>query len=115
VLADGGFYNWDLIQWFIREQFFFIIRGRVNTGVKPLVQKHQKELRQKGALLVVDYRLNKSHTRKRFPVKLVLYQTGHRIMALVVPTTCNLSGKQVYQLYRQRFTIETYYRQTHRF
>jgi hypothetical protein len=115
VLADGGFYNWDLIQWLIRKQVFFIIRGRVNTGVKPLVQKYQEELRQKGANLIVDYRLNKSHTRKKFPVKLVLYQTGHRIVALVVPPTCNISGSQLYQLHRRRFTIETYYRQMHRF
>jgi len=115
ILADGGFYNWDLIQWFIREQVSFVIRGRVNSDVKPLLQKYQEELRQKGASLVVDYRLNKGHTRKRFPVKLVLYQEGNRVLALVVPPTCNLSGKQVCQLYRKRFTIETYYRQMHRF
>ncbi len=115
VLADGGFYNWDLIQWFIHKQVFFIIRGRVNRGVKPLVQKHQEELRQKGTHLVVDYRLNKGHTRKRLPVKLALCRAGYRIMALITPPTCTLSGRRIYELYRQRFTIETYYRQMHRF
>ncbi len=115
VLADGGFYNWDLIQWFIREQVFFIIRGRVNAGVKPLVQKHQEELHQTGTSLVVDYRLNKGHTRKKFPVKLVLYREKSRVFALIAPPTCNMSGSKIYQLYRQRFTIETYYRQMHRF
>ena len=115
VLADGGFYNWDLIQWLIHEQVFFIIRGRVNTGVKPLVQKHKEKLRQNGASLILDYRLNKGHTRKRFPVKLALYKESPRILALIAPPTCKLSGRQVHQLYQQRFTIETYYRQMHRF
>jgi hypothetical protein len=80
-----------------------------------LVQKHQEELRQKGAHLVVDYRLNKGHTRKRLPVKLALCRAGDHILALIVPPTCVLSGGQIYELYRQRFTIETYYRQIHRF
>ena len=66
-------------------------------------------------VLFVDYKLNKGHTRKRFPVKLALCQEGTRVIALVVPTTCNLSEKQVYLLYQRRFTIETYYRQMHRF
>jgi len=115
VLADGGFYNYDLIQWLIHKQVFFIIRGRVNAGVKPLVRKYQEELRQKGTHLVVDYRVNKGHTRKRLLVKLTLCRAGDRIMALIVPPTCVLSGKRIYDLYRQRFTIETYYRQMHRF
>ncbi|MHA1237503.1 MAG: transposase [Promethearchaeota archaeon] len=115
VLADGGFYSYDLIQWLIHKQVFFVIRGRVNTGVKPLVQKYQEELRQKGTHLVVDYRVNKGHTRKRLPVKLVLCRAGDRIMALTVPPTCILSGRRINELYRQRFTIETYYRQMHRF
>jgi hypothetical protein len=115
VLADGGFYNYDLIQWLIHKQVFFIIRGRVNAGVKPLVRKYQEELRQKGTHLVVDYRVNKGHTRKRLLVKLTLCRAGDRVMALIVPPTCVLSGKRIYDLYRQRFTIETYYRQMHRF
>jgi hypothetical protein len=115
VLADGGFYNWDLIQWLIHKQAFFIIRGRVNVGVKPLVQKHQEELHQKGTHLVVDYRMNKGHTRKQLPVKLAFCRAGDRITALIVLPTCILSGRRIYELYRQHFTIETYYRQMHRF
>ena len=115
ILADGSFYNWDFIKWLISEQVFFIIRGRVNSGVKPLVQKHKEKLLQKGDALIVYYKLNKGHTRERFPVKLALCQEGTRVIALVVPTTCNLSGKKIALLYRRRFTIETYYRQMHRF
>ena len=115
VLADGGFYNFDLVKWFLHREVFFIIRGRVNAGVKPLVQKYQEELRQKGTHLVVDYRMNKGHTRKRLLVKLALCRAGDRIMALIVPPTCVLSGRRINELYRQRFTIETYYRQMHRF
>jgi hypothetical protein len=115
LLADGGFYNWDLIQWFIEKQVFFIIRGRVNSGVKPLVQKYHEKLLENGATVVVDYMLNKGHTRKKFPVKLVLCRAGKYIRAFVVPTICKLSGKQVINLFKRRFTIETYYRQMHRF
>jgi hypothetical protein len=79
------------------------------------VRKYQEELRQKGTHLVVDYRVNKGHTRKRLLVKLTLCRAGDRIMALIVPPTCVLSGKRIYDFYRQRFTIETYYRQMHRF
>ena len=60
------------------------------------MQKHQEELRQKGTHLVVDYRLNKGHTRKRLPVKLVLYRAGDRIMALIVPShLCSLRGTDI--------------------
>jgi hypothetical protein len=115
ILADGGFYNYDLIQWFIRKQVFFVVRGRVNTGVKPLIQKHQNELQERGNSRIVDYKMNKGHTRKRFPVKLVLYREKERIIALIAPPNCNKSGTNIYKLYQHRFTIETYYRQMHRF
>ena len=115
VLGDGDFYNWDIVKWLMDNQIFFVIRGRVNSGVKPLVQIHQKMLKQRGSSIIVNYRMNKGHTRKRLPVKLVLYQLGRRIMALIVPTSCNLTGRQIHSLYRKRFTIETYYRQMHRF
>jgi hypothetical protein len=115
VIMDGGFYNYDLIKWMSKKQIHFIIRGRVNSGVKPLVQKYKEKLFLKGSNIIVEYQLNKGHTRKHIPVKLVLYQTGNHVMALVVPSTCNFSGKQIHDLYRRRFTIETYYRQMHRF
>lgn len=115
VVMDGGFYNYDLIKWLIKKQVFFIIRGRVNSGVKPLVQKYKEKLTLKGSSVIVEYQLNKGHTRKYIPVKLVLYQLGDRVMALIIPPTCSLSGKRLNELYRQRFTIETYYRQMHRF
>ncbi len=115
VLADGGFYSFKLINWFSQKQIFFIIRGRVNSGVKKLIKRYQEELSQKGDCVVIDYGINKSHTRKRIPTKLVLHQENDRVVALVVPPTCKLSGKALSQLYRKRFTIETYYRQIHRF
>ena len=63
----------------------------------------------------MDYWMNKGHTRKKFPVKLVLYREKLRVIALIAPPTCNMLGRKIYQLYQQRFTIETYYRQMHRF
>ncbi|PWI48079.1 hypothetical protein CEE45_08625 [Candidatus Heimdallarchaeota archaeon B3_Heim] len=115
ILGDGDFYNYDLVEWFLQKQVLFIIRGRVNTGVKPLVQKYQDELLHKGDTTIVEYRLNKGHTGRKIPVKLVLSQEGDRVVALVVPPTCQLSGKEITSLYRNRFMIETYYRQMHRF
>ncbi len=115
ILGDGDFYNYDLVNWFLHKQVFFIIRGRVNTGVKPLIQKYQDKLLHKGDMIIVDYRLNKGHTRRRISIKLVLSQEGDRVVALVVPPTCQLSGKEITSLYRSRFMIETYYRQMHRF
>ncbi|MFX1516397.1 MAG: transposase [Promethearchaeota archaeon] len=115
ILGDGDFYNWDIIQWFIHKQISFIVRGRVNHGVKPLVQKYQKELENKGGWVVLDYRMNKGRTRKYIDVKLTLYQTGSRNLAIIAPSRCNLSGNKIYELYRKRFIIETYYRQMHRF
>ncbi len=115
ILADGDFYNYDLIKWFLQNQIPFIIRGRVNHGVKPIVQKYQKKISQDSEFVIVDYKLNKGHTRKHIPVKLVLYQEGQRFFSLVVPPNCQLSGPQICKLYRQRFMIETYYRQMHRF
>ena len=115
VLADGGFYSFELINWLSQKQVFFIIRGRINVGGKKLVKKYQEELSEKDDCIVIDYGINRSHTRKRIPTKLVLYQEGNRVIALVVPSTCILSGKAIFRLYRRRFTIETYYRQIHRF
>jgi hypothetical protein len=115
VLADGGFYSFELINWFSQKQVFFVIRGRINVGVKKLVKKYQEELSEKNDCIVIDYGINRSHTRKRIPTKLVLYQESNRVIALVVPPTCNLSGKAISRLYQRRFTIETYYRQIHRF
>lgn len=115
LLADGGFYSFKLINWLCHKQVFFIIRGRVNSGAKKMIRKHQKELFQKGDCVVIDYGINKSHTRKRIPTKLVLHQESDHVVALVVPPTCNLSRKAITQLYRKRFTIETYYRQIHQF
>jgi len=115
LLADGGFYNYDLVQWLINNQIFFIIRGRVNSGVKPLVQKYHEELHPAGSTLVVDYKVNKGHTRKHIPVKLILYNEGKYIRSFIAPPTCELTGKQITNLYKRRFTIETYYRQMHRF
>ena len=115
ILADGGFYNWDLIQWFIHKDVFFVVRGRVNHGVKPIVQKHQEELRNKGDFIVVDYKMWKGRTRRKVTVKLVLYQNGTRIFAIIAPIRCKLSGKRLFEIYQKRFVIETYYRQIHRF
>jgi len=115
LLADGNFYNYDLIKWFLQNQIFFIIRGRVNHGVKPLVQKYQVELDQRRKFVIVDYQLNKGHTRRHILVKLVLYQEGRRTFSLVVPPNCQFSGPKICKLYRRRFMIETYYRQMHRF
>ncbi|MHA1947686.1 MAG: transposase [Candidatus Hodarchaeales archaeon] len=115
LLADGDFYNYDLIEWLLQNKIFFIVRGRVNHGVKPLVQKYQEELNQKRKFVIVDYQLNKGHTRKHILVKLVLYREGRRIFSLVVPPNCQFSGLKIRKLYRRRFMIETYYRQMHRF
>ncbi len=115
ILGDGDFYNYDLVKWFLHKEIFFIIRGRVNHGVKPLVQKYQEELYLQRKSVIIDYPMNKGHTCKHIPVKLVLYQEGQRIFALVVPPSCHLSGVQISKLYRRRFMIETYYRQMHRF
>ena len=115
LLADGDFYNYDVIKWLIQKHIFFTIRGRVNSGVKPLVQKYHEELYQKKEFVFVDYQMNKGHTRKHIPVKLVLYKEGRDIFALIVPPTCQRSGTQICELYRRRFMIETYYRQMHRF
>jgi hypothetical protein len=115
ILGDGDFYNYDLVKWFLHKEIFFIIRGRVNHGVKPLVQKYQEELYLQRKSVIINYPMNKGHTRKHISVKLVLYQEGQRIFALVVPPSCYLSGVQISRLYRRRFMIETYYRQMHRF
>lgn len=115
ILGDGDYYNWDLIQWLVHKQIFFVIRGRVNSGVQPLVKKHQKELQNKGDWLVLDYGMNKGFTRKRISIKLTLYQIGGCVIAIIALSRCILSGKQIYELYRKRFMIETYYRQMHRF
>ena len=115
LLADGDFYNHDVIKWLLQNKISFIIRGRVNHGVKPIVQKYQKELYRQRKFVIVDYQLNKGHTRRHIPVKLVLYQEGRRVFSLVVPPNCQFSGPRISKLYRRRFMIETYYRQMHRF
>ncbi len=115
VIADGGFYNWELIKFLTQEKIFFVIRGQANSGVKPLIQKHHKKLLTKSVSVIVDYQMRKHQTRKKIPVKLVFYQEGEHIIVFTIPPTCQLSGEHVYQLYRRRFTIETYYRQMHRF
>ena len=59
--------------------------------------------------------MKKHQTRKRNPVKLVIYKEGEHVIVFAIPPTCQLSGEHAYQLYRKRFTIDTYYRQMHRF
>ncbi|NHJ00485.1 MAG: hypothetical protein EAX86_00005, partial [Candidatus Heimdallarchaeota archaeon] len=93
ILGDGDFYNYDLVEWLLDKQVFFIIRARVNSGVKPLVQKYKDELLCNGDTKITDYNMNKGHTRKKIPVKLVLANECDKIFAYIVPPTCKLAGK----------------------
>ncbi|MFX1533724.1 MAG: transposase [Promethearchaeota archaeon] len=115
VLADGDYYNWDLVRWLQSQGVSFIIRGQINHGVKPLVAAYQEELQLPNNGSIVPYLMKQGHRKTPCPVKLLLWREHTALLAFVLPPTSQLSAREARTLYRHRFIIETYYRMMHRF
>ncbi|MFX0062517.1 MAG: transposase, partial [Candidatus Hermodarchaeota archaeon] len=115
IIADGEFYKWDLINDLCRGNFFFIIRGHKTKAVKQLLHQHAAQLITPGQGLVIPYTMKKERYKTLCPLKLVLWVDKKRTIPLVVPAETTWTACQIREFFRQRFTIETYYRVMHRF
>ncbi|MFW9997839.1 MAG: hypothetical protein ACFFD4_37710 [Candidatus Odinarchaeota archaeon] len=59
--------------------------------------------------------MKKQNTKEPLPAKIAFCRDKEAVIAFAVPSRNNLTAKKIRELYRQRFTIETYYRMIHGF
>jgi hypothetical protein len=115
ILADGRFYNRQIVKFLVDKSIFFVIRACLKQKKREIADKWKDYLQKANQGVIIDWDIKRSREKPFCPIKLLLWREQDSIVEFIFPKTSNLTPEEVRCLYRKRFMIETYYRMMHRF
>ncbi len=109
LVADGLYYNEDVIDYLLLKQLDFVIRADMSPTMKTWCKEENlmHKLDDGEAVVVPGGRLLKN----KIQLKQVVVKRDTELLCLVYPTYSKLKAQQVVLLFEERFGIETSFRE----
>ena len=113
LLGDAGLYTVAVIEYLLKEDIDFVIRGRRSTGAKPIIDALENVVVGEGAAKFLHYTMHSKRMNQKVRVRRVVYREGRALKVLVTSPRSPKGAKETLQLFQKRFGIETSYRMKH--